>query len=214
MTLLGFVTQLLQSGSVTLGTSLAPFAATDLTATADLLGKYHRWDALHMPLTVPAFDPHAAVWAAQYICRALQFLMLRNLGEELMADALKPYDQAIDAEATYSADLCLRYLPTVYDMAKSLSPSDPLVTNMAQTAAKWPFSAVGMGVEGKLDGVHPSLDIAYADRVLASKDRKLSRQATVNLQLQAALGAHGKRLWADFEPMNLEDKDDARTTEQ
>ena len=213
MTLAGFVTQLLQAGSVVLSPVLVPFGLEDLAATGDLLEKYHRWDAMNMPLQAPDFDARAAVWAAQYLCRALQFVMVRNLGEELMQAHLKAYDRPIDAAAAYSADLCLRYLPTVFNLAKGLSPTDPLVTDMTKNAEMWPFSTIGIQHAAEFAIDHPSLKLAYADRILAAMDRKRSRQPVANLQLQAALGAHAKRLWPDFEPLNAEEIDNARSIE-
>jgi hypothetical protein len=213
MKLIDFVTQLLQKGSVVLSPVLEPFEKNDLAATAGLLEQYHRWDALSMPLVAPAYDLHAAIWAAEYVCRALQFVMVRNLGEELMVKHLLPYDRTVDASAIYSADLCLRYLPDIFDLAKSLSPTDPLVENLKQTAIAWPFSVVGIPVEGNWAVENDSLQLAYADRVLACKDRKRSQHPAVNLHLQAALGVHAKRLWADFEPLETEEIDNARTIE-
>lgn len=213
MKLFDFVTQLLQTGSVVLSPVLEPFERNDLAATADLLEKYHRWDALSMPLVAPSYDLRAAIWGAEYVCRALQFVMVRNLGEELIAKHLLPYGRAMDAAAIYSADLCLRCLPDIFNLAKSLSPTDPLVENLKQTAIEWPFSAVGIPVEGNWAVEDASLQLAYADRVLAAKDRKRAQHPAVNLHVQAALGTHAKHLWADFEPIEIEEIDNARTIE-
>ncbi len=213
MKLLDFVTQLLQTGSVVLSPVLVPFEQQDKAATAALLEKYHRWDAMSMPMAAPGFHAAAAIWAAAYVCRALQFLMVRNLDEDQIKAYLQPFPMPITDEAIYSADICLRHLPDIYSFARALSPSDPLVLNMQSTAMAWPFSAVGIDVEGILATSHPSLQLAYADRVLAAHDRKRAAEPSLNLRLQAALGAHGKRFWADFEPFELENNDNARTIE-
>jgi hypothetical protein len=220
--LLGFVTDLLQTGAVTLSANLEPFRKDDLRETAHLLEKFHQWDALEMPLKAPAFDAQAALWAAHYVCRALQFVMVRNLGEELIVAHLEPYLGKTNAEAIYSADLCLRHLPTIFDFAQSLSPSDPLVANLKATALAWPFSAVGMAATADFEVDHPSLQMAYADRVLAQRDRSRARQPLTNLHLQAALGNHAQSLWPDFEalemnanpaPIHLQNTTDAGTTD-
>jgi MoxR-vWA-beta-propeller ternary system domain bpX4 len=214
MTLLGFVTDLLQSGEVTLSPTLTPFSPQDLRDTAALLEKYHRWDALSMPLTVPDFEPRAAIWAAQYVCRALQFVMVRSLGEEHFVTYLQPFPGPVDAAAAYSADICLRHLPSIYDYARSLSPTDPLVTNMTLVAQTWAFSAVGMPVESDFRLENACLQLAYADRVLAARDRKRARAPLANVHIQAALGAHARQLWPDFEPNSIENRDNnAGTTD-
>jgi hypothetical protein len=202
--LLGFVTDLLRTGDVLLSPVLEEFTRDDMAQTAGLLAKFHAWDALEMPLEVPEFDPYAAVWAARYVCRCLQFVMIRNWGEALFPQFLSAFDRPKDASAIYSADLCLRHLPSIFALAKGLSPDDPLVKNLRQTAADWPFSSVGIDVETHFDCDHPSLHMAYADRVLLAKDRQRANAAAVNQQVQAALGAHKAAFWPSFEPIDLE----------
>jgi hypothetical protein len=202
MTLSAFVKDLLQKGSVILSPEIHPFSNEDLDEVAGLIERYHQWDAFHLPLDAPDYEPKAAVWAASYLYRALQFLLLRNLGEDLIEANLQPYDGEITAAAVYSADLLLRNLPHVYDLARSLSPSDPLVLKMQEIARKWPFSAVGIPVEDAARiPDHPSLQLAYADRVIAAKDRKSARETMLNFQIQAALGNFAPLFWPEFEPL-------------
>lgn len=206
MSLAAFVTQLLQEGRVVLSPELKPFSEDDRRQVATLIERYHQWDAFHFPLIAPDFDPQAAVWAAEYLYRALQFLLLRNLGAELIAENMRPYDKAITPDAVYSADLLLRNLPHVYDLARSLSPSDPLVVQMQEIASQWPYSAIGIPVESaaRLPD-HPGLQLAFADRVIAARDRKLSRIPELNALIQSAVGSHGKLFWPDFEPLTFEE---------
>jgi hypothetical protein len=203
-TLVAFVKDLLQQGSVRLSDKIQPFSAEDKAEVAQLVAQYHSWDAFHMPLQAPAYDAAAAAWAAEYLYRALQFLLLRNLGPELIEANMRPFEGAMTPEAAYSADLALRNLPMVHGLARSLSPSDPLVLNMEATARQWPFSAVGIPVESPAElPDHPSLRLAYADRVIAARDRRLSQSPSLNGSIQVALGAHAKLFWPDFEPLAI-----------
>lgn len=203
MQLSPFITDLLQTGNVIIQPDIKPFHAEDRNQVANLLAQYHNWDAFHMPLTAPAYDPFAAVWGAEFLYRALQFLLLRNLGEEEIKEHLKPFPQVITPEAAYSADLTLRNLPLVHDLAKSLSPADPFVIQLQATAKEWPFSAVGILLETttKIPD-HPSLQLAYTDRLIAVRERKIAAQPYWNQYIQVALGAHAKQFWPDFEPIH------------
>ncbi|MBK9451670.1 MAG: hypothetical protein IPN95_20100 [Bacteroidetes bacterium] len=204
--LAGFVTALLQEGNVLLAPELTDFEEADRLQVETLMESYHRWDAFHLPRKAPDYQPKAAVWAAEYLYRALQFLLLRNLGAELIPLHLKAFPGEITPESVYSADLLLRNLPHVYDLARSLSPSDPLVVQMQEIASQWPFSAVGIPVESMSPlPDHAGLQLAYADRVIAARDRKLSRIPQLNALIQAAVGSHGKLFWPDFEPLTFEE---------
>ena len=204
--LAGFVTALLQEGNVLLAPELTDFEEADRLQVETLMESYHRWDAFHLPRNAPDYQPKSAVWAAEYLYRALQFLLLRNLGAELIPQHLKAFPGEITPESVYSADLLLRNLPHVYDLARSLSPSDPLVVQMQEIASQWPFSAVGIPVESMSPlPDHAGLQLAYADRVIAARDRKLSRIPQLNALIQAAVGSHGKLFWPDFEPLTFEE---------
>lgn len=203
LSLTAFVTDLLTTGEVTLAIDLAPFTAEDRAEATRLLEDQHGRDRLQMPLQAPAFDQKAAEWAAHYLYRALQFLLIRNLEAADMQETLAPYPGPMTAEAIYAADLTLRNLPAVYGLAQSLSPNDPLVLNLLETAARWPFSSIGIAVEAPPPVFdHPSLRIAYIDRVIAAKDRPIARNLHINQGIQAALGAHAKQLWPDFDPIH------------
>ncbi|MFN8397371.1 MAG: hypothetical protein U0176_22300 [Bacteroidia bacterium] len=201
-TLEAFVTGLLQNGAVVVAEKLSPFEAADMRRVAELLGSYHEWDAHHMPGTAPEYHAVAAVWAAGYLYRAIQYLLIRELEAATMDTYLMPYPGDRSAEAAYSADLCLRSLPRVHALARSLSPQDPLVLNMQETARQWPFSGVGIVQEEEaMIPDHPSLRLAFADRVIAARDRQLSRNPGLNASIQVALGGHAREFWPDFEPI-------------
>lgn len=201
-TLEAFVTGLLQQGAVVVSDKLEAFEAADLRRVAELLGSYHEWDAHHMPGKAPEYDPLAAVWAAGYLYRAIQYLLIRELEEATMQVDLAPFRGEYSPEAAYSADLCLRSLPRVHALARSLSPSDPLVLNMQETARRWPFSGIGIVKEEELNvPEHPSLRLAFADRVIAARDRQLARNPGLNATVQVALGGHAREFWPDFEPI-------------
>jgi hypothetical protein len=198
-----FVLDLLTHGKVILVPEIIPFSEEDKQETNFLLQSFYRFDVRSMPLEAPDFHEDAALWAAQYLCRALQFVMVRNHEAELIQLELKPYTGKMDADVVYSADLVFRHLPEVFRLAKGISPNDVLVKNLLETAKQFSFSAVGMEIlDGNPIPENRSLAIEYADRVIAARDRKLAAEPQCNLQVQAALGGYARKLWPEFEPFS------------
>src|SRR5437867_9387461 len=86
-----------------------------------------------------------AVWAAQTIYRACQFLVYREIDPQAASEALAiacPLPPT-SPEICYSADLALRVLPDVLTLARAASPDDPLVAALREIARRWPLSSVG-----------------------------------------------------------------------
>jgi len=202
MNLTSFTTTLLQSGQVTIPKEFSPLDPADLTATTKTLSRFHETDKLHLPTPAPAFDPTAALWSAQYLYRATQLTLLRDAGDEAVSEHLLPYEGEMNAHAIYSADLVLRHLPELLGLAKGLAPDDVLVVNLHATAARWPFSSVGIAIDAHeseaiiLDD--PALRIAYADRIIQARDRKRLENPLVEELVREALGDHKAALWPEL----------------
>jgi hypothetical protein len=88
-------------------------------------------------------------------------------------------------------------------LAKGLSPEDPLVKELEIMAAQWPLSLADTPaiVPEDLSPIlqHPSLKMAYIDRIIQARDiRKCSHRECLPL-VREALGAHTAILWPEFE---------------
>lgn len=202
MNLSAFITALTREGQVAVAHDITPFPPEALQAAAAVLHSYYLNDISDMPASPPAFDNDAALWAAAYVYRTTQLIMLRTPGPEQVSILLLPYTGAITAAAVYSADLCLRYLPDLLSMSKGLAPDDPLVMQLRQTAAAWPYSSTGMQIAPavSLDAIitNPSLLQAYADRVIATRDISRCSTPAITAAIIAALGNYQEILWPDF----------------
>lgn len=204
MLLTSFLHDLLNTGSITLTGRPAPFTADDLLAADALLQAYHAEDAQELPQRAPAFDAPAARWAAHYVYYTTLLLLARELDETVMETYLPPFSSQLTPEAVYAVDLTFRYLPDLLHLAKGLAPGDALVARLRATARQWPFSFVGAesgDAEAKAEApvlVHPTLRLAYIDRIVARQDRGRARQDHLRPLVQAALGAHAATLWPDF----------------
>lgn len=200
MKLLQFLQDLFATGQVILPDKFYEVVEEEKAAVVAFLEDFHRQDSLEMPLKAPAFRAEAAFWGAEYIFKSLQFMINRSLNVELIPIHLKPFDQAIDPEAAYSADLCLRYLPSIYHWSKVISDDDPLLENLQETAKSWPFSCLGIpGIEKEQVPEHPSLRIAFADRIIASQTLDLALRSDQKGLIQAALGPLASKIWPKFE---------------
>lgn len=197
-----FTAGLLSNGNVTIAGELLSFTMEDKGSATELLERFHARDLLHMPSTAPAFNAAAALWAIQYLYQAIAFTLQRQHGAEKITEVLLPWEGPVDASVIYSADLSLRHLPSLLKLAKGLSPEDPLVKHLLQTALHWPLSSVGMPLEQQPDLQvileDPSLRITYTDRIIAAKDVKRCKDAAVQALVEEALGEHTAMLWPDY----------------
>lgn len=204
MELTNFIAGLINEGKVKVVPQMLTFTAEDLRLARVHLRQYYEDDAQEMPAQVPAFDPEAACWAAAYLYRAVQFILLRELDETTMQQHLLPYPGAHSPAAIYSADLTLRYLPDLFDLAKGLSPHDPLVKQMKETAAAWPFSAAAIHLDAVPDirtlMGDASLKQAYIDRIIHAKDLHKCSVPECYPLVQEALGSYSDTFWPQFEP--------------
>ncbi len=203
MTLTEFISSLINKGDVTVAPAIVPFDPEDLRVAGIHLKQYYDDDSTEMPGQVPPYDPTAALWAASYLYRAIQFIQLRRLGEMEIKLHLQLFSGTQTPSAAYSADLILRYMPGLFKLARGLSPEDPLVKELEIMAAQWPFSLAGSKdiVTDDLSLIlqHPSLKMAYIDRIIHARNiRKCSHPACLPL-VQEALGAHADILWPEFE---------------
>lgn len=156
---------------------------------------------LHAPGPVPAFHPPTARWAAQLIYRGCQFTLWRDAGAEMVKKAFRKTAPAAGAEGgaadefsrLYSADLTLRFLPSLVALATRLAPGDVLVEELRRIAAEWPLSSPGVpDLEPPAAPAvlkHPGLRRLYADRIIAAADRSRLADPDTAAAVREALGA-------------------------
>lgn len=202
-TLNQFLSNLWKNGQVEVAHELKAFSREELNDAQLVLQKGFEAEQIHFPGTAPTFATEPALWAAQYLYRSIQFILLRHLDEKNMQEQLLPWPAPADAEAVYAADLSLRHLPSLFSFAKGLSPADPLLLELKKTASTWPFSGLGIadadpGAEALLLS-HPALAIAYTDRIIAKRLKTKAQQPHIRPLIAAALGNHAHTLWPNWD---------------
>jgi hypothetical protein len=174
--------------------SLQPPADDDGDAIA-LLEQMDSAARNELGIELPPFSAEAALWGARLVYQLCRFVVCRDVGEEAIDAACAVACPAPRNPGTdWSADLCLRHLPKLHQLARHLSNADPLVKQLLQIAGAWPLSSVGVpGLENlRLDTFagHPGLRRLYADRIVAAGDFCRLGDREVDDVLRADLGFH------------------------
>lgn len=202
MSIVGFLRELVSTGRPRVESSFPPAPPTrdeaeELDRALRGLDARARAEA---PGEAPAWGLDAARWGVRTLYLAAQALTLRHLDPGAVARELaRPCPGSPSPGRAWSADLTLRWLPDLTQLACGLPASDPLRGLLGRLGAAWPLSSVGLRLPadaplepGELELVlaHPSLSRLYADRVLARGD--LSRLGPPRVQelVRAAIGAH------------------------
>jgi hypothetical protein len=162
---------------------------------ADVLRQFDLVAREELGLPCPEFSPEAALWAARLFYHLCQFTVCRDIGaEQVTAVCQVASPVARSPESDWSADLTLRHLPRLFQLARHLSEGDPLVQHLKQIASAWPLSSVGIvGFENlSLESFigHPALRRIYADRIVATEDFSRLNDSRVDDLLRADLGVH------------------------
>jgi hypothetical protein len=143
----------------------------------------------------PTFSPTTGLWAVRLFYQLCQFVVCRDVGEKSIAQVCQTACPETHNPATdWSADLIFRHLPRLFQLARHLSQTDPLLNYMRQIAIDWPLSSVGipglMNFQIESFFNHPALRRLYLDRIITSDDATRLGEAPVNDALRTDLGLH------------------------
>ncbi len=194
-----FLTDLFQQGEVVVEGQLKPFLPADLEASKHLLEKIYEEEGADLPFDSPVFDARAAIWSAQFLYRAVQFALLRELDDQSIQQELRPFPAEVTPAAMIAVDLCMRYLPDLFKLVRGLAPDDVLVRYIRQTAAQWPYSAVGMDITGESNHIaavlsDDGLRQVYLERVIALEDTIAVKHFELMPWLKAMAGLYPEQL--------------------
>ncbi|MCA9062701.1 MAG: hypothetical protein KDA96_06565 [Planctomycetaceae bacterium] len=194
--MIAFLQSLFESGNVVLDDSRG-----DCDSEADvhrLLSDCERIARQNLPNGMPSFSPVAGRQAAclfHSLCHAVIDRQMEVAGlEQQILQLAEQFSR--NAEAHYSVDLVLRYLPELADRARRISPSDPLLELILLAGGFWPLSSVGMSnlhVPTIPDALrHPALWKMYVDRIILRQDVSRVDQPDIRNSVRAALGMYGE----------------------
>lgn len=187
-----FLQAITNEGRAAVSAELSNVSDADALPILEKLDTYAREE---LALELPARSPNVALWAARLCYQLSRFIVCRDIpAEQIAATCNIACPEPRNPETDWSADLTLRHLPSLFQLARHLSNGDPLVQQMTKIAADWPLSSVGIPGLEKLQinsfVGHDGLRRLYGDRVLTAADISRLGDARLDDVLRADLGIH------------------------
>jgi hypothetical protein len=164
-----FLHDLLHQGTITFWQP-PDFAPDHGPESVGVLREAYEFYRLEVAGPLIDFDAAAALAAGDLVRRAAWYLLNRDEPEAEVERALHPGQPPVRAAQHLSADLVLRFLPTIHRRARLLAPGDRLPDLLAEVLRRWPLTGVLSDVDEEpltsldLDG-HPGLLLLYAERL-------------------------------------------------
>jgi hypothetical protein len=164
-----FLRRLLSEGSVVLS-GPPVFSREDRGDATALLAAAFADHALDVGGPALPFDAPAALAAAECVGRACWFLVSHDEQADVVARALTlPPPEGLPA-AHLSADVALRFLPSIHRRARAFAPDDVLTSALAKILRQWPLSGVladlaDPPLSAPTFGGHSGLLLLYAERL-------------------------------------------------
>jgi hypothetical protein len=167
--LANFLERLLHDGQAIL--RARPIATPkDTVAALRVLREAYATYSLTIAGPAPAFDADTALAAGECVRQASWFLLHRGDPYEDLEKDVVLAGSPTTPSTHLSADLSLRFLPGIFQRAKSLYPDDPLPVRLADILRRWPLSGVLADLpEGPSEplnlGGHKGLMLLCAERL-------------------------------------------------
>ncbi|MBE7173549.1 MAG: hypothetical protein INR73_23455 [Williamsia sp.] len=205
------IQHLRQQEEVLLFNNLLEVTVQQREEAAQYLAEAYQHESINYPFQVPVFDQAAALWAAQTVYTASQLVLYRKHGITELAQLLPAYSKAPGAAAMLSADLLLRFLPSLINQLKVYDPEDGLVEVLENHLKAWHYSGVNYSLpvhELSFDVVvsHPCLYQLYIDRVIEYRRLPLAEHPQLISGVRASLGMFAAVYWNEFQQVIQKDE--------
>jgi len=145
----------------------------------DLLRKVYYAEALDYPYEAPTFEESAALWSSKILFYSAQLLMFREHDVSALSDIIEPFEFEITPSAILTADLALRFLPTLVRNLEEINVEDKLLPLLKDILKRWHYTGLLSDVE--LDDLefgkafdNRCLMQMYVDRVIKQKKIKVA----------------------------------------
>lgn len=149
------------------------FVRDERAAVVHLLESAHAEHRLDVAGPLLDFEPESALGAAEFVSNACWFLVANAAPDVVEKGLVWPRNPG-SAEEHLSADICLRFLATVYRRARIRPPEDALHRAVVDVLCRWPLSGAATEVAapplGDLEFHHHfGLQLLYAERLAANR---------------------------------------------
>lgn len=172
-------------------------------ATKYLKSEYET-ERLEYPFVTPSFNDSAALWAAKTVYIASQLLLYRQNRVEDLPSILPNFPGEISPSAILSADITLRFLPSVITQLQLIDPDDELINILKNHLQTWHYSGISsslLNIETlSFDAIitNKCLHQLYVDRVIVNKKLALVHHPALENEISSTLGIYTSLLWKEF----------------
>lgn len=183
--------------------------AKDIEKLVSFLGRVYEDERIGYKVEVPPFNVNAAVFGAKVVYVSSQALLYRDTElEEMPGFMLNPFEPSTLSEAL-SADLCLRFLPSILFKFEEIEHDDPLIPLLKKILHLWPYSGIRFFTEvdqlnhsALLEG--PEMNKLIIDRIINERKLNMALDNRYRANVSNSLGIYDKELWEAFSIKNIE----------
>lgn len=194
---------LFSNGEVAICDKTLAISEEDEKKVTSFLREIYDQERFDYPFEAPAFDEKAAVWAAKMLYCSSQLLLYRDMEPENVGEILQLEKRERSAAAILSADLCLRFLPSLLQRYKIIDNEDLVIPLLEDILLHFHYSAIGypLAIDSLEFGEaykNNCLMQLYADRVTTKKVLSLALLPELKTRIKENLGLYSSDLWAEF----------------
>lgn len=155
------------------------------------------------PFESSVFDKDAAIWSAKIVYHTAQLILYREHEIENHKSLFADFQGEINASSILSADLCLRFIPSMLIQLKMIDNEDGLINILEELLQKWHFSAINYSLEIEQLNFENILNNncllqLYVNRVIENKKLKLALHPNLLPSVKASLGMFTSEFWNEF----------------
>ena len=168
-----------------------------------LLETYYNKESIDYPGISPQFDQEAAAWSSKVLFYAAQLVMYREHSGDTLSDFFPDYQRPKTAAAMITADLSLRYLPSILKYLEQIDLEDALIPILKKILIEWEYSGLLSNMDFEVKNVDliltdNCLSKLYVNRIIENKKVKVGRQEKIKPFVLSALGNYKNEFWKDF----------------
>ena len=197
------IEQLLEDDTLILYGRTDEIPTADMQAVLELLEERFEREAIGYPGPPLKWDAVAAGWSVKVIFYAAQLLLYRSHDVDDLAYYFAGLGQPKTAAAIASADICLRYLPSILRQLEAIDVEDVLIPILQGVLHEWHYTGLLAGLTPdpkNLEAIleDESLTQLYVDRVIETKNRAAAALPELSGSIVGALGNHAEVYWKEL----------------
>lgn len=169
-----------------------------------LLQTIYKEEAADYPFQAPPFNEEAANWSSKLLFYTAQLVLYREHDAETLTEIITPYKQQQTTAAIITADLSLRFLPSLLEYLEKIDVEDELIPLLKEILQKWHYSGLLTTIDSEEELLFttayddPCLLQLYVDRVIEQKQQKVGQLKNLKPLVMSALGNYEQLFWNEF----------------